>query len=1040
MREARWQTINEIFDAALDLPEDERLAYVRKEAGSDEELFSRVEALLRADAKASAFLAEPVARLSTLSPWLAQPAPQAGDLIAQRFEIVRFLDAGGMGRVYEAFDTELHIPVALKLISPEFSEHPEMLERFRREVTLARKISHPHVCRTFDFGRTQIEGTEVVFLTMEFLHGVTLRERLKAGGALAAEEALTIARQVADALEAAHALGVIHRDIKPGNIMLTGSGAGQRAIVMDFGLARSLEPGVRSPEVSSPRLSVTQAGVPLGTLAYMAPEQIEGLAASPATDTYALALVVIEMLSGQRVFRSENPLSGLAQRLRGSVPIGELLPEGVPATWVGALEKGLAPDPAQRHARPKALVEALDASAPGRSSALSWVRGKVARRGKMLAVAGVLAGLVSLLPLGLRLFHRETTSAVAQGATIYVAPLANRSSLRDLDGLGTMLSTTLQQSVQVRLLEPAKVEQVLRSMNRSTDSPMDARTAREIAMRAGAVRVVFPSIERSGSKLTLMLRVEQPDQTPARARASWDKAFEWTQTGSGATIAPQALAAVRDAGDWVRARAGESAADIARLDLPPEDATTSNWQALEEYANAEKLLREGKTEPAVNSLVRSLRFDPQFALAQARLGDVLSSAGQWQASMNAYSAAMLSASGQRLTRREADRVRGIYALDTLDYETADEQFRDLTAFYPEDWLGWFYRADALLRLGRQDEAMRSLARAAALHGESKNLLMTSGMFSLFGGDLDTARRWQAKLAKVSPADAAQLHVLIAYADGRFDSIPEDLQAMAADGTDAHLFWRALLYASLLADAGQESEAMAVLGEQETHSAAAGAESERAILLMQLGSLACKVKDWGECFAKIERSLGLDQSPQQALLASSALSEVSPDSPKVVRARAVRLLETLETSAAGSGVGPVFQMARLQARAQREILESKCSTALADLRAEAALDAPTSPQIYLARGMLACEARPGDGVRFDKALILEAVWRAVADSRATLYDARRFVPGIAGEMQREWITRAPPKDSRSSGIANRLADLHRVVSSTATQGLMRSDRP
>ncbi|HSA97220.1 MAG TPA: serine/threonine-protein kinase, partial [Acidobacteriota bacterium] len=208
----------------------------------------------------------------------SDPTFASGQTLAGRFRVLRLIAKGGMGEVYEAEDLELGETVALKTVRAEIAESPQALERFKTEVHLARKVTHPSVCRIFDVFRHREEGSgpggpEATFLTMELLRGETLATRLARAGRMAPAEALPLVEQMAGALEAAHRAGVIHRDFKTANVMLVPQGSepgGLRAVVTDFGLAR------RNPVVEGSIASETLTSSVAGTPAYMAPEQIEG--------------------------------------------------------------------------------------------------------------------------------------------------------------------------------------------------------------------------------------------------------------------------------------------------------------------------------------------------------------------------------------------------------------------------------------------------------------------------------------------------------------------------------------------------------------------------------------------------------------------------------------------------------------------------------------------------------------------------------------------------------------------------------------------
>ena len=233
----------------------------------------------------------------------------AGDVVAGRYRIVAAIGSGGSSEVYEAVDVALGVSVALKTLLPQLARSALQLERFRREIQSARKVTHSNVCRIFDMGVQESQGRERFFLTMELLPGRSLAQRLDTGPVYDLDEALPIIAQIADGLQAAHDAGVVHRDLKPGNIMLlppvTGKLA-QRAVITDFGIAITDEQG---------DLRLTQTGDLVGTPEYMAPEQADLGPALPASDIYALGLVVYEMLTLRRPFeRGDSPLATILKR------------------------------------------------------------------------------------------------------------------------------------------------------------------------------------------------------------------------------------------------------------------------------------------------------------------------------------------------------------------------------------------------------------------------------------------------------------------------------------------------------------------------------------------------------------------------------------------------------------------------------------------------------------------------------------------------------------------------------------------------------
>src|SRR5438309_3518167 len=269
-----------------------------------------------------------------------------GKVLGHRYEILALLGQGGMGAVYKARDTELDRLVALKIIRPELTTNPEILKRFKQELILARQVTHRNVIRIFDLG--QADGFK--FITMEYLEGKDLRAVLREKGKLATEEAARIILQICRALEAAHSEGVIHRDLKPQNIMLDANG---RAYVMDFGIARSAYlPGM------------TQTGALIGTPEYMSPEQAKGEVLGERSDIFSLGVILYELLIGLSPYHSDTPLATLWKRIQEKAkPLCEIDPT-IPKAFSDIVEKALEVEPENRFASANEFAQHL-ASWPG---------------------------------------------------------------------------------------------------------------------------------------------------------------------------------------------------------------------------------------------------------------------------------------------------------------------------------------------------------------------------------------------------------------------------------------------------------------------------------------------------------------------------------------------------------------------------------------------------------------------------------------------------------------------------------------------------
>ena len=853
MDQDRWKTVNHIFHAALEVPANERHVFVATASNGDHELQAEVEVLLKADQNAGSYLEKPLVPEELIS--TSAPPLNPGEVLCGRFRILRAVGEGGMGHVFEAYDSELAVHIALKVIRPEIASNPEALARFRQEVRLARRITHPNVCRTFDIEHeTRISPTgdkrqEFIFLTMEFLEGETLHSRIKRMGALPLEEALKIALQALDALFAAHTLGIIHRDMKPANIMLVptenSADHGFRAVITDFGLARldTVVPQGWHSEFS-------HSGRPIGTLAYMAPEQLEGTAVSAATDIYAFGLILFEMVTGTRAFPSDNFLSGIARRLTGAPPLPQSIIPDLPLPWCRAIEGCLRLRPADRFASATDVIAVLDGRQTNlppvtnlpfvqRVTFASWP----ARR-RFVTLAGIFFVTVALFCGGYRLYRTSADSHVNPGALVYLTQVKNLSDERSLGNLTELLKAGLEQSAQINLLDQSRVGDTLQLMTKAPETAIDQPLAREIAMRTGAVRVVFATVTGSSGNYKLDVDIQKPDaESLLRPREHWNRTIEWTttsQTTSTAGAIPrELLTAVRNTSDWIRSKVGESGNDIAQLDAAPEDVTTGSWAALEAYERGEELSRDRRKEDAVVALRNAVAIDPEFATAYGRMGDIEISLGHSVQGYAAYDRAMQTGLDHRLTRRELDRIRGIYASDSWDYDAAQEAFRDYTVFYPNDFRGWFYRALPLMRLGRYDEAVATLDRVEKLVPSNIYVPFDAGLCALKRGDIARAKKWAEELRRRGDADGpGQLAGIVSFLSGDHTDAAREFESMRqAKVLSLRLKGYALL-ARLWAEQDDPARALEEVRAGETEAAAQGSVGEQGSFAVDEASLLC----------------------------------------------------------------------------------------------------------------------------------------------------------------------------------------------------------
>ena len=381
----RWKRIGELFAKARPLNSDQRQAFLVENCSQDPDLLEEVVSLLKLD---------DVSGLLDFRP--AASALNIHQIIADRFRIIRHIAEGGMGSVYEAEDLRLNDRVALKMIRMEVASDSTALERFRQEVLYGKRITHPNVCRVHDLGVGHLEdGTEFLFLTMQFLDGETLASRIKRGP-MPETDALPLLQDMAEALSAAHQAGIVHRDFKSGNVMVVSRANRDRAVVTDFGLARG----------SQDDRTLTNGGI-VGTLDYMAPEQIRSQNVSPATDIYALGVVMYEMVTGKRPFTADSIVEVALKHLNEEpTPPCKLVP-GLSALWNDAILVCLRKEPLERF---QSAVEVKAALTGIATRSTIPIRHRSTRRIAPIGLIWIMASILGLASVSSFLVYRHRTS------------------------------------------------------------------------------------------------------------------------------------------------------------------------------------------------------------------------------------------------------------------------------------------------------------------------------------------------------------------------------------------------------------------------------------------------------------------------------------------------------------------------------------------------------------------------------------------------------------------------------------------------------
>jgi tetratricopeptide (TPR) repeat protein len=676
-----WPRVKDRFQALLEMSPAAREDYL---ASGDlpGDLHHALSQLLSAHSEAGSFLSSRQAMLDLPEPGtqssLSTGAIPCGALLSDRFRIVRFVAKGGMGEVYEAEDLELGQRVALKTIRPEIAEYPGALSRFKREVNLARQVTHPNVCRIFDlFRHHPSSGADTVFLTMELLRGQTLAERLASSGHLPVDEALDLLRQVASALDAAHRAGVLHRDLKPGNIVLDPEAGGKtRAVITDFGMAWS---GAGGPEFQL----TGSSQMLLGTPEYMSPEQIEGKTLTAASDIYSLGLIAYQMVTGARAFAADTPLYSALRRLTEPPLLPSRIQPDLDRRWDAILSRCLDREPARRFSSAGELANSLadNVLEPLPRVRTAWRRvPELARRALLerhrMFAAGALAVCLAAAGAVLLYMRAHRRPASAGSLTIVLADFVNTTGDPAFDnGLNIALAAKLQQSPFLELMPEARVSATLRYMGRPARERLTETLARQVCIRGGGQAVLQGSIASSAKGYIVSLRaVNCASGSSIAARQS------------SVEFRDSVLDALDRTTESLRPDLGESADSIRRYDVPLYDATTSSVEALAAYSQGtDQWNRQGEAA-ALPYFLRATEIDPNFALAWARLGTIYGNMGETQRANDA----LRNAYDRRNRVTEWERyyiVSHYYGFVTGEVDKEMRAYEEWARAYPHD-MAW----------------------------------------------------------------------------------------------------------------------------------------------------------------------------------------------------------------------------------------------------------------------------------------------------------------------------------------------------------------
>ena len=596
-----------------------------------------------------------------------------GSTFAGRYQVIEELGKGGMGKVYKVFDKKIKEKVALKLIKPEIAADEDTIERFSNELKFARKISHRNVCRMYDL--SEEKGTH--FITMEYVSGEDLKSSIRRMGQLSVWKAISIARQVCEGLAEAHRLGVVHRDLKPQNIMIDGEG---NARIMDFGIARSLK-----------AKGITDAGMMIGTPDYMSPEQVEGKKADQRSDIYSLGVILYEMVTGMVPFEGDTPFS-IAFKHKSETPkdpreVNAQIPEDLSRVILRCMEK----DKGKRYQEAEELLSELSQIEKGVPTTEKVIPERKPITTKEITVTFSLKKIFvpALVVIALAIFFIIMWKVIPREEAVLIAPgkpslavmyFENNTGDEGLDhwrkALSDLLITDLSQSKYLRVLSGESIFNILSQLNQLEAKSYSSEVLQQVAARGRVEHILVGKYAKAGDAFRIDIVLQEASTGELLGSERVEGIGEESM-----------FSMVDELTRRIKANFKLSAEQIASdIDREVGKITTSSPEAYKYYSEGRKYFNQGDYRQSIPFMERAVAIDPEFAMAYRSMAWAYSGLG-YSSEIKKYFQKALELS-DRVSDRERYIIQGdYYWRSEKTYDKAIEVYNKLLELYPDDVIG-----------------------------------------------------------------------------------------------------------------------------------------------------------------------------------------------------------------------------------------------------------------------------------------------------------------------------------------------------------------